>query len=363
MIQATIPAGVSALTVHGLHQWDYGQKLQLQADGLPNLIEVHFGCPGMKEAEVRVAPLTDGAVTVSIPDRCLEQSAPITAWVFFVGEASGRTAMELTLPVIPRLKPAIAGSSEEEEKAGDKYDQLFALMGEAYDAIEACKNVEASADEAQASANAAASSASKALLYLSEAGDEAEEAAASASEAKASAEAAEVSRQQADESAESVLASLDQFENQTLRPTYLRENQLIVYSAVASAEGGLIYCKKTGQFFLVELVDRANDSTVYSFGVIRWNGLRTLRTAVTAYTVQASGSTTYSHICYRVQLSPHESDTSDYTGGTPGAVFRLGRFKLQMSGFNSTSSTGEWATVTNSSFTVKLTPLTDTYLE
>ena len=364
MIQVTIPAGVSSATVHGLHQWDYGRQLQIKADGLDSsLLEVHFECPGMKEAEVRVTQLVDGVPTASIPDRCLEQSAPIRAWVCQVDDTSGRTALEVTLTVTPRLKPSAAGTAELEEQAGNKYDQLFGLLGEAYDAIEACKSVEANADEAQAAADASASSAQASAGSASQASTSATEAAESATAAQASAEAAEVSRQQADESAESVLAALDQFENKTLRPTYLRENQPIVYSAEASAEGGLIYCKKTGQFFLVELVDRTNDSTVYSFGVIHWDGLRTLRTAVTAYTAQVSGSTTYSHKCYRVQLSPHESDTSDYTGSTSGAVFRLGRFKLQMSGFNSAPSTGEWATVTNSSFTVKLTPLTDTYSE
>ena len=43
-IKAFFPAGVDSITVSGLTQWDYGRKLEIQADDLPALVEVHFAC-------------------------------------------------------------------------------------------------------------------------------------------------------------------------------------------------------------------------------------------------------------------------------------------------------------------------------
>lgn len=292
MIQTTIPAGVTSLTVHGLHQWDYGQQLQLRADGLPSLVEVHFGCPGMKEAEVRVAPLTEGAVTVSIPDRCLEQPAPITAWVYFVDEASGRTALELTLPVIPRLKPSTAGSTELEEQAANKYDQLFGLVEEAYDAIEACKNVEANTEAAQASANAAASSASQASTASTEA-------ATSAAAAKASADAV-------------------QAVETTLENSLTKEESLIEVGTEGDPEifyTGFIPTKKA--FFYAFFVDTTANKTV-SLGFFIWNGTDTVevQAPVGGYGLRvALDSTKMSGLGVRATLlaTPYDGNTVEIT--------------------------------------------------
>lgn len=104
-IKAIFPAGVTALTVHGLHQWDYGQELVIQAPDLPPRIEVHFACRGMEEAVVRECEVTDGQTSAAIPDPCLEQGAPITAWVYEVQETSGTTTKTITLPIIRRARP------------------------------------------------------------------------------------------------------------------------------------------------------------------------------------------------------------------------------------------------------------------
>lgn len=105
MIIATFPRGVTAMTVNGLHQWDYGQQLQVSAEGIPALVEVHFACPGMAEAIVRRCSSVSGTATAVIPDVCLEQAVPVTAWVYFVEETSGTTVLELTLPIKARTRP------------------------------------------------------------------------------------------------------------------------------------------------------------------------------------------------------------------------------------------------------------------
>ena len=103
-IKATFPAGVDAIIVNGLHQWDYGQQLEIQASGLPAVVEVHFACAGMTEAAVRVCDASSGTAVASIPDTCLEQSSPVTAWVYEVGETSGTTILTVTLPIIARAR-------------------------------------------------------------------------------------------------------------------------------------------------------------------------------------------------------------------------------------------------------------------
>ena len=130
---AMIPAGVNDITVNGLHQWDYGRKLEIHSPDMPALVEVHFACPGMTEAVVRVGSAVDGTVTVSIPDRCLEQSAPITAWVFEIGEDNGQTIKTVTLNIIPRVRPQMAPSLDPE--IADKYTEAVGAMNEAVGAM------------------------------------------------------------------------------------------------------------------------------------------------------------------------------------------------------------------------------------
>lgn len=118
-IKATFPAGVAALTVHGLHQWDYGRQLEIAHPDLPAMLEVHFANAASREAVVRVVPGINGVAQAAIPDVLLEQTLPITAWVYVIGAASGETMLEVTMPITPRARPAASGSVPEE--IGDKY--------------------------------------------------------------------------------------------------------------------------------------------------------------------------------------------------------------------------------------------------
>lgn len=124
-IKATFPAGVDTLTVHGLHQWDYGRKLEISAPNLPTLVEVHFACAGQKDAVVRLASVADGVASVIIPDTCLEQTTPVAAWVYEVGTDYGHTALTVILPVTARAKPTAATLPV---AVGDKYTELIGLV-------------------------------------------------------------------------------------------------------------------------------------------------------------------------------------------------------------------------------------------
>lgn len=114
MLNAIFLPGQTDITVNGLHQWDYGQGLQIVSEDLSAVIEVHFACVGMKEAIVRVCEVINGQATVSIPDVCLEQSSPITAWIFEINGTVGATTKTITLPVISRARPAVSETVPEE---------------------------------------------------------------------------------------------------------------------------------------------------------------------------------------------------------------------------------------------------------
>lgn len=131
-IKAIFPEGVTALTVNGLHQWDYGQTLEIEAPDLPLLVEVHFACAGMKEAVVRLCQLTDGKISAAVPDTCLEQRSPVVAWVYELDEAGGKTVLTVTMPVIARIKPPASSSSP---TVADQYAQLITLFNDQMDGI------------------------------------------------------------------------------------------------------------------------------------------------------------------------------------------------------------------------------------
>ena len=105
-IIATFTDGLTSVKVHGLTQWDYGQTLELRDPTLPAVIEVHFAFPGLTEAIKRSCSAVSGVASVAIPDACLEQNAPVMAWVYEVGATSGRTIRTVVLPIEPRQRPA-----------------------------------------------------------------------------------------------------------------------------------------------------------------------------------------------------------------------------------------------------------------
>lgn len=141
-LNAIIPPGVTELTVNGLTQWDYGQKLRIYSNELPDLLEVHFACFGMEEAIVRACSCTEGVVEAAIPDDCLEQTTPVTAWVYGVGTTSGETLVTITMPIVARTKPQVGATIPEE--ISDKYTEAVGAMNALVEATEEARaeNVE-----------------------------------------------------------------------------------------------------------------------------------------------------------------------------------------------------------------------------
>lgn len=127
-IKAVFPAGTTTLKVDALHQWDYGQTLEIESADLPSIVEVHFACPDMNEAIVHNCSVADGVATVAIPNRCLEQSSNITAWVYEISGNTGSTTKTIVIPVVARTRPSRSGEIPQE--IVDRYTELIGEVNE-----------------------------------------------------------------------------------------------------------------------------------------------------------------------------------------------------------------------------------------
>ena len=134
-LKVIIPHGQTEITVNGLHQWDYGQQLEIEATDIPGMVEVHFACMGMQSAEVRTCSAVSGKLLVSVPDLCLEQSAPIIAWVYAINGNEGTTVKTITLPIIPRVKPQVDVSIPRDNT--DAYTQFLTEVNNAVSSLKA----------------------------------------------------------------------------------------------------------------------------------------------------------------------------------------------------------------------------------
>ena len=122
-IKATFTRGETALTVHGLTQWDRGRELEITHPDLPAVLEVHFATVGTREAVVRAVSTVNGTATAAIPNELLEQSRTIMAWAYIVSETGGETILTVTMPVRARAKPA--GAPTLPEDMSDKYTEAL----------------------------------------------------------------------------------------------------------------------------------------------------------------------------------------------------------------------------------------------
>lgn len=175
-IKADFLAGQTEKRVSPLYQWDYGQTLEIESPDLSNttLLEVHFACPQMKEAIVHVCSFMNGVATVPIPDRCLEQSDLITAWVYEIEGTTGATTKVVYIPVVARTRPP--RTHEIPQEVSDKYTELISEVNEAVSDITSGKIMVAlaakatSADRAAQADNASSAARAEQATYATKAG-------------------------------------------------------------------------------------------------------------------------------------------------------------------------------------------------
>lgn len=148
-IKALFPSGIVAITTDNVYQWDYGQVLEIESSDLPTLIEVHFAYQGLSEAIVRSCSVSNKVGTVTIPNQCLEQTAPIMAWVYEINGTLGRTIKKITIPIMARTRPGTHKAPPEEYT--DKYTELISEVNEAVGALVSGK---VAAEHANSASNA-----------------------------------------------------------------------------------------------------------------------------------------------------------------------------------------------------------------
>lgn len=173
-IKAKFSAGETTKRISALYQWDYGQQLEIESADLPTLVEVHFACPDMSEAIVRVCSVSNGIATVTIPDRCLEQSNPITAWVYEIHGTTGSTTKAVVIPVTARTRPC--RSAEVPQDVSDRYTELISEVNEAVGKLKSGEIMVASAakatsaDRATSAGNASTAAHAEQASYATSAG-------------------------------------------------------------------------------------------------------------------------------------------------------------------------------------------------
>ena len=156
-LKATFTAGSDTTTVTGLHQWDYGQELEIEASDLGSeIVEIHFACSKMEEAIVRSCSFVNSIGTVVIPDVCLEQSSPITAWIYQIRGTWGHTIKTITMPITARTRPNV--NRDIPAIISDKYTELITEINETVEDLENGTVTVAKAIDAQNASHATSAS-------------------------------------------------------------------------------------------------------------------------------------------------------------------------------------------------------------
>lgn len=173
-VKVSFSQGQTEAKADALHQWDYGQQLEIEASDLPTAFEVHFACHGMNEAIIHSCTAAGGVATVAIPNRCLEQSNNITAWVYAISGSTGTTIKTITIPVISRTRPS--RSNEIPQEITDRYTELITEVEEAVGKITSGNVMVAtaakatSADRAAWAENASTAAHAESATYATSAG-------------------------------------------------------------------------------------------------------------------------------------------------------------------------------------------------
>ena len=124
-------SGSCVTTVHGLTRWDYGQKLQIQADSMEitDGTEVQF----YQETLSSVEYIKNTAV--DIPDKMLQNPQEITAYVYVCQPDSGETILTMHLPVKNRERPEnyVLPKTEEHKRLLPKGGKLGQVLRKSSD--------------------------------------------------------------------------------------------------------------------------------------------------------------------------------------------------------------------------------------
>lgn len=170
-LKVKFSTGESTVTVKGLHQWDYGQVLEIECAEIGSeILEVHFACSNMSEAIVRTCTFSNGVGTVTMPDECLEQTSAVTAWVYEVDSTQGHTIKTIILPITARTRPSNTRDIVPSTLINDKYGQMIEEINEAVNALEKGEVTAAKAISADKASHATTAGSATNATYATSAG-------------------------------------------------------------------------------------------------------------------------------------------------------------------------------------------------
>lgn len=147
-----------------IYQYNYGQILQIHGLGLQKAVEIHFAHSMIGgDAIIRIGTTTDKITEVAVPEKFLETSGTVTAYIYVSDTESGQTEYKIQFQIAQRAKPEAWGSPEDGELFREAIEAVNESAEKAEDA--AVRAEEASAT-AQESARAATEQAEKAKSNL-----------------------------------------------------------------------------------------------------------------------------------------------------------------------------------------------------
>ena len=105
MIRANFNTYGSYVT-DSLYQWDINQDLVISGLNLTTAPEIHFANADMERAIVRQSTLTEGVITVRIPNSLLQSNYTIKAYVGVYEGETFKVVETIEIPIIAKTKPA-----------------------------------------------------------------------------------------------------------------------------------------------------------------------------------------------------------------------------------------------------------------
>lgn len=95
----------SSYVTESLYQWDINQRLNITGLELTTAPEVHFANANMERAIVRESTISNGTITVTIPNSLLQAPLPIMAYIGIYEGETFKVIESVKIPVIPKQKP------------------------------------------------------------------------------------------------------------------------------------------------------------------------------------------------------------------------------------------------------------------
>ena len=105
MLIANFTSYGEEITVEGLWQYDYGQRLQINGLNLPDVFEVHLFWKGLEEAKVVTGYTENNKFYVDIPNESLKQRQAITVYIYLSTPEIGKTVNTVMMFVNKRPEP------------------------------------------------------------------------------------------------------------------------------------------------------------------------------------------------------------------------------------------------------------------